>query len=369
MSLVAAQPTGAIASSRVTATTTLRTTAVTARVVRTWSVPKAADLREAPPVYGDATVMRNSSDGRRPRLEIPHVLGPGNSWYVRAVLFSLATPADNARGPQYLVAALAALQRSFRGGAPVELIVGQYAEQVGLYARASKKLTPLLKGQLQAAYPDLRLERLENDAFTPKADEIRVWARLRLVPATATLIASEPLLDRQEQQWIDPLASLMTALASRKGESLRPWVSLLIRPAGRLAKWRMRRRKAARRIEPVWSVDVRLVVICSPGGVQTANAKIHELAGLMQSVVEAGQGGCKLSRIRQGSLPQRVSLFRQWLVSPRELAILWHPPTASVQTPQLRTNDSRELEPPPPDQLPTLARHPQLATLGRNRLS
>ncbi len=66
-----------------------------------------------------------------------------------------------------------------------------------------------------------------------------------------------------------------------------------------------------------------------------------------------------------GKPAQRLAWFRHWLVSARELAILWHPPTASVQTPQLRTNDSRELEPPSRDRLPTLARYPQLAVLGR----
>ena len=45
--------------------------------------------------------------------------------------------------------------------------------------------------------------------------------------------------------------------------------------------------------------------------------------------------------------------------------MLWHPPTLTVRTPQLRTNESRELEPPPHDQLPTLGKHSDLAVLGR----
>jgi hypothetical protein len=45
--------------------------------------------------------------------------------------------------------------------------------------------------------------------------------------------------------------------------------------------------------------------------------------------------------------------------------MLWHPPTVTVRTAQLRTNESRELEPPPHGQLPTLGQHPRLAVLGR----
>ena len=65
--------------------------------------------------------------------------------------------------------------------------------------------------------------------------------------------------------------------------------------------------------------------------------------------------------------PDDLSLSKLfgWLLSPAELSLLWHAPTNTVRTPQLRTNESREFEPPPRDQLPTIGRHPDLAVIGR----
>jgi hypothetical protein len=262
---------------------------------------------------------------------------------------------------------MTALLRSFRGRSPLELLIGRDAGQVGLYTRTSKALTPLAHGQLQAAYPDLRIEQIPDEVFAPREQEECFWARLRLVPDAATLVAVEQLLDRQEHQLVDPMASILAALASKKGERLRPFVSLLVRRPGRLWKRRIRRHSGdtEKLRGPVWTADVRLAVVAPPAHRDAAVAKIHELAGAFAQFLPPGSGGLKLSKIGQGRLPPRLAWLHRWLLSPAELALLWHAPTHSVRTPQLRTNESREFEPPPADRLPTLGKHPDLAVLGR----
>ncbi|MBL9084983.1 MAG: type IV secretory system conjugative DNA transfer family protein [Planctomycetales bacterium] len=287
--------------------------------------------------------------------------------YARFVLSRLATPADNVRGPQYLTAALTALHRSFRGRSPWELLIGRDAGQTGLYTRTSRAFTPLVHGQLQAAYPDLRIDGVSDDVFAPQEHDVCMWARLRLMPDAAVLVTFDQLVDRQEHQFVDPLAAVLTALTSKKGERLRPFVSVLVKPPRRYWKRRIRRQvgDAEKLRGAVWTVDVRVAVLGPPTQREAVVGKLHELAGVFAHFLSPGGGSVKLSGIRTGELPERLAWRRRWLLSPAELALLWHPPTQSVRTPQLRTNDSREFEPPPADRLPTLGKHSDLAVLGR----
>jgi len=283
------------------------------------------------------------------------------------VLFSLAAPAENDRGPQYLKPALMSLHRSFSNGVPWELIIGRPAEQVGLFARTAPKFSSVVQRQLQAVYPDLRIEPFPDDAFTPRAAEVCTWARLRLVPNVATLTQIDQLLDHHEHQFVDPSAGILASLASKRGERIRPSVSLFVKPASRWIKWCLRRK--AKKVEKLrgqlWVVDVRLAVLGPMSHRVAAMAKLHELASVFQYFLPPSDGGLRLCRIREGSMPRRMPWLPHWLVSPAELAILWHVPTQSVRTPQLHTNDSREFEPPPADRLPTVEKHAQLAVLGR----
>jgi len=200
------------------------------------------------------------------------------------VLWSLASPADNIRGPQYLAAAMAALHRAFRRGR-CELLIACHAGQVGLYTRTAAKISPLLRGQLQSAYPDLRIEPVAEDALAPRAEEVCLSARLRLVPHTASFVSLETFLDHQEHQLVDPLAGMFAALSSRRTEGLRPLVSLVTRPAGRLTHWRARRRVGGpeKLRGPLWLVDVRLAVIAPRSHRDQAIAKLSFAASSIMS--------------------------------------------------------------------------------------
>ena len=263
---------------------------------------------------------------------------------------------------------MTALQRAFRGRVAWELLIARHAGQVGLYTRACPGFSPLVQGQLQAAYPDLRIEPVHEDTFAPRVGEVCTWARLRLAPNAAPLILLEQFLDRQEHQLVDPSSGIFATLSSKKSETLRPMVSLVAKPAGRWLRWKMRRRartEGGKIRGPLWVVDVRLAVIAPPSHQEKAIAKLHELAGVFGHFFPPGGGRLKLSWIRRGLVPRRVPKFRRWLLSPAELALLWHAPTESLRTAQLRTNEFREFEPPAGNHLPSLGGHPDLAVLGR----
>jgi len=263
---------------------------------------------------------------------------------------------------------MTALHRAFRGRSAWELLIARDAGQVGLYTRVSPRFSPLVQGQLQAAYPDLRMESVREDTFVPRAHEVCTWARLRLVPTTATFVPLEELVDREEHQLVDPLAGVFAALASKKSETLRPLVSLVAKPAGPILRWRLRRRSRAgdgKARGPLWVVDLRLAVAAPPSHQHRAIAMLHELAAVFGQFLPAHGGRLKLSRVRRGNLPQRMSRLFRWRLSPAELSLIWHAPTESLRTAQLRTNEFREFEPPPRHQLPSLGGNPNLAVLGR----
>ncbi len=276
--------------------------------------------------------------------------------------YTVSVPAENERGPLYLTGALQAVLRSFRGRVPLELRLERHGAHVGMTFRCADTLAPIVAGQLAAAYPDARIERLTDGVSAPG-----YWARLRLRPWTTALVSAEEFLDREQRQLADPLATLLAVIASGRREAAGTAVTLAVRPVSRLRRWWLRRRHAdvAKFAGPLWAADIRLSVAPSATGKRSALVKLHELAGALAPFLPPGVAEWRLSRVRRGTPPPRVPLLRSTFLTSQELALLWHPPTVSVRTPQLHINESRELEPPAPGLLPTLAEHAGLAVLGR----
>lgn len=101
----------------------------------------------------------------------------------------------------------------------------------------------------------------------------------------------------------------------------------------------------------LFDVCIRLSVIAPPQHEKEARAKIREVAGSFGQFSQAHLASFELGKVRRrGRLPRRFRCERS-LLSSEEIASLWHPPTATVQTPNLAVVASREL--PPPQSLPT----------------
>ncbi len=90
-----------------------------------------------------------------------------------------------------------------------DLMLGKHGERAGLFCRSDPKLSPIVTGQLLAAYPDLRIEQLEEKIFAPLADAVWFSARLLLKSNMTKLLDAEQFVDREERQLADPLAAIL----------------------------------------------------------------------------------------------------------------------------------------------------------------
>lgn len=96
----------------------------------------------------------------------------------------------------------------------------------------------------------------------------------------------------------------------------------------------------------LFDVCIRISVLAPPEREPEARAKIHEVAGCFGQFSQAHLASFRLGKVRRrGKLPRRFRC-RPSLLSSEEIATLWHPPTATVQTPRLAAIESREFSPP-----------------------
>lgn len=112
----------------------------------------------------------------------------------------------------------------------------------------------------------------------------------------------------------------------------------------------------------LFDVCIRISVLAPPDREREAVEKIREMAGSFGQFSQAHLASFRLGKVRRrGTLPRRFRCRRS-LLSSEEIATLWHPPTATVQTPRLASIESREL--PSPAELPVAAADTDTALLG-----
>lgn len=284
------------------------------------------------------------------------------------MLWTLAVPAGNTRGPRYMAGALAALREGSGRRGVCEFLIAPHGEEVGLGCRMPEKRARQARSLLLAAYPDLRIDVEPQQPRASKGD--CWWTRLRLSPTIAALVREADLIDHYERQFIDPLAALLACMVPGKTSAVRPVVSIVARKAGwfatRLARLQARQRGVPeKQTGPLWLVNVRLAAFGSTHRKAAAIHKLLELAAAFIPFLPQQGGKLELGRVRHGTLPGRISWWGSWRLTSAELALLWHLPTEGVRTPQLHVNAWRELEPPPRERLPSPARHADVAVLGR----
>jgi len=277
------------------------------------------------------------------------------------------------------------------GEATFSLEYGRHAGTAGLYCRVRGLLAKTAEKQLAAAYPELLIQRLDESAIAPpKGNPIRtseLWLAADVLPVD-TCDAFE---DRLSRELNDPLAALLGMLAAGPNTALWSHVAIELRPAPR------RRVSAGRRIlnrfykSPLHHHHRRgsryLTRATSPRWVHRlfgeAVARICYGRGADLPPIESKAAYAKLdqplyvARIRlraagptdaaaQHHLQQLAAAFAPYtlnssaafrsvpdggnrrgsLFSVDELAILFHPATATVRTERLEQVGSRAFEPP-----------------------
>ena len=136
------------------------------------------------------------------------------------MLFALASPANNLRGPVYMEQAFATLHQGNPRRLPLILEYGRHAHRVGLYLRCPGALKGFVRNTLLAHYPDCKLTPSPDDALDPPAGYHSYHRHVRLHPDLLPLRWRKEFEDLLERNLADPLSGILAALSSPPDDAL-----------------------------------------------------------------------------------------------------------------------------------------------------
>jgi len=113
----------------------------------------------------------------------------------------------------------------------------------------------------------------------------------------------------------------------------------------------------------LFETHIRLLVIGPPQLEKKATAKLSELQAVIAATANPRLATFQRSRVRKAAAWPRGHRRRGFLLSPEELATLFHPDTSTVSAAKMNRNESRK--PEPPDELPLVSKEPDVTALGR----
>ncbi len=322
------------------------------------------------------------------------------------MLTAIAAPADNERGPRYMERALAAIHEARLRRAPITLLYGSAAGQIGLFVRcatAQRTLVldpitanyphclqtsvaeePLPEGTVVLAqnvvlvpelYPILRHAQFEDTLNRNFADPVSVLLRairpaagivaaveIRIVPASHRRThAAVKALRRLERQFFrrnhrlaafyarhslrGPLKGLAWLLGRYALRSESPGHTLLETTTSRMHEREEDLQAAADKIGGhLFETQLRLVVQAPAALRAEALERLRSMAAALGALTKSRLARFKTESVREGARGRYGSAF---LLSHEELATLWHPPTATAAAEKMPGSDLRELEGPP----------------------
>lgn len=286
--------------------------------------------------------------------------------------------------------ALASLHATCRQ--PFALDYGGHTDNVGLYCRVNGPLAKTAEKQLAAAYPDLAIERLDETAIRPPKGTRVHTTELWLAGEVLPIETAEAFEDRLSRELNDPLAGLLGLLAAGPQVSVWSHVAIELLPASprriraaqltldnyyrtplhqkhRRGRWflaaatspKISRRTMAHILawffyaarptlppieskaaygkleQPLYTARIRLTAAAHTD--DAAKRQLQQLAAAFAPFTVNSQAKFRV-------VPDRKNR-RGSLLSVDELAILFHPATATVRTERMEQVASRTFEPPP----------------------
>lgn len=296
----------------------------------------------------------------------------------------------NTRGPVYTESLLRALHRANPLRKILVLELGCVDGSVGLSALCPDELRSVFLQELQDACPgaSVRVVREESPAVTTST-----WSvSLRLTPDVFSLRTFETFLDEADQRaFADPVAGLLSTLRTGSSGRIQCRTQLCLRPAT-AAQQRAAARTAdrcrrefpldilrrlfwnyatsyslidrltvrplswwARRVEdrsfddnrkitePLFECWLQITVSAPRDAASIARRRLREIAGAYGRFNQADAAFTTSKPRRRSPRSRRIG----FLLSPREVATLWHPVTESANgVSRLRLSGFREVEPP-----------------------
>ncbi len=305
--------------------------------------------------------------------------------------FLLRQSPGNTRGPVYTESLLRTLHRIDRRSDPVCLGIETLNGEVVQTVECPRELRSLLSEELQDAYQGLQAHVIRQEGR--HANDV-TWSRqLRLSPDVFRLRTYDQFMDEPERMLADPLLGLMSSVRTGKSGRVRCAIRLMIRPASgrqvrrlqhieqhlqrlfRSTAWRDRYARWACR--PVWlgQMAARLLLRLTSRAPETptrASSKAAQPLFACCLVIEctspADAGAIATRKLaemtaalgrlhseaaqfvgsnRERGVARRTTHRGSFLLTPREIATLWHPPVESAQSvSRLAKSEFRELEPP-----------------------
>ncbi|MCA9123959.1 MAG: type IV secretion system DNA-binding domain-containing protein [Planctomycetaceae bacterium] len=287
--------------------------------------------------------------------------------------------------------------------------------QVTLTLTAAKDDASRLRSQLADAFPDATITQLDDAIDTTGNKACAYVAKVWLQPEIFSLKCHSDFEDRMARTLTDPVAQILSVMQGggsdsvdiditlrhanaqrcRKAEqlamSLQSYKSMRYR---RLARWyahlrtdrRLHRRIAGWTVTPALKAfhrsddpssrdETTLAKVRSPFLLeatvtvvtQAASRKVAKdrIAQVAASFSNFDTDACQFELGRVRRIPTRgVRVPRRgFLLTPQEVASLWHPPTSGVAVAGMAVSPFRHTE--PPSNLPAIRKEEGIATLGR----
>jgi hypothetical protein len=305
-----------------------------------------------------------------------------------SLLLRLSTPAQHDRGPRYMAQVLASLHAVTTE--PIFFEYGCHENTAALFCRARRPIAKIIERQLAAAYPDLEMERVDEGATAPPPGPVIKTAELRLIGDVMPIETCDAFEDRIGRELNDPIAGLLGLLAAGPDISVRSHVAIQITPT------RHKRCRSSRRVlnryyktklhEHHRRSTAYLAWATSPSRLQRTLARLLAAALFMRQSLPPIESTTAYARLEhpmytariflmaaadseyaaQHQLDQLTAAFapfthntpahfravpqgknrRGSILSVEELAILFHPTTATVKTERMEQVGSRRFEPP-----------------------
>lgn len=283
--------------------------------------------------------------------------------------------------------ALAAVHAA-ANGEHFALEVGRHADSVALYFRTGRQLGRVFQKQLASAYPDVTIARLSEQAHAQSASDVVQRRRLILSPDMFAIESCDAFEDRLSRELVDPLASVFGVIAADGDPQRRVKLILDLTPAPagrklaarrildrycgttlsghyRRGRWYLAGATSPRRWRRIcamafsWCFSGRVPAGDSrPAAYEKLGQPLFTAELTLEATAETKHAALRLLDQLESSLapfsqhsdasfkPAGRGGRRGWLLSVDELAVLWHPPMAAVNTERLARTVSRTFEPP-----------------------
>jgi hypothetical protein len=150
----------------------------------------------------------------------------------------LSVPAANDRDPLYMEQALAAIHQANPHHEAITLEFVRFGPSVGLAIDYPASLKAIVEGQLAAHYPECRLDEAEEENPPASAGE---WiSDVRLWPDLFPIRRYSQFEDVMHRMTADPLASLLSTIATSRQSHLECRIEIRLTPARHSARARAR---------------------------------------------------------------------------------------------------------------------------------